>query len=716
MVGLTQVLLSGLTGLRASQTGLGVVSQNIANANTPGYVRTELALTPRSQLGAGAGVAVEGIKRAADRFLSTASYIASAASGAASIKANILERAQAHFGDPASGASMFAMLDNFWSSLTDLGVDPSSALRRSEAVNDLQSMFSEVQRIGTSLQDLIAEADQRISDSVAEAQSLIDRIAEMNKEIRLNKRTGADSSGAENAQSAMIDKLSALLDVRITAVPEGGVHVRTSGGALLVGVDAARLNYNPGNAENGNFGVITMNGDIGAFSNLEPYITGGSIKGLLEVRDKELPGLLQALGGFAATLGDSINQVHNENVSSPARGVLTGRQTGLLGTDTLSFTGQAIIGVTNAGGALSQRLTIDFDAGQITGDDPAAVYNFPDTIDGFVTALNTALAASNPAGGASFTGGVLSVNAGAGGLVIQQDAADPSARAGRGFSHFFGLNDLVSRPTPLFFENGIQGADALGVNAGGEMIFQVRDGAGRVVANRTIEISGALAAPGANWDDLVAELNAAGTGVGEYGSFALNPATGQLSFTASGPYQVALQYDSTQRGSTGVSVSSLHGLAPAVNARRAMETNVNGAILADPMLLAVGRPNLGAALGAQVIEAGDNRGAAALAAAKDSVRSFGAAGVMTGQSTTLAVYASRLGGEAGRMAASAQRAALGAEAVAIAANERRAEVESVSLDDELMKMTVYQNAYAASARVIQAAKEMIDVLMAIGYR
>jgi flagellar hook-associated protein 1 FlgK len=716
MVGLTQVLLAGLSGLRASQTGLGVVSQNIANANTPGYVRTEVALTPRSQLGAGAGVEVEGIKRAADRFLSTASYIASAANGAASARYDLLTRAQAQFGDPASGASMFAMLDNFWSALTDLSVDPASSLRRSEAVNNLETMFTEVQRIGESLQGLIAEADQRISDSVDLAQSLIDRIAAMNQEIRLNKRTGADSTGAENAQSAMIDELSALLDVRVTAVPEGGVHVRTSGGALLVGVVAARLDYTPGNAENAAFGVITLNGDLGAFSNLEPYITGGSIKGLLDVRDKELPGLAEALGGFAAALGDSVNQVHNENASSPARSVLTGRQTGLLGADSLNFTGQATIGVVDSAGVLRQRLTIDFDAGQITGEDPAAVYNFADSIDALTTALDTALGAANPAGGASFSGGVMSINAGTGGLVVQQDAADPSARAGRGFSHFFGLNDLVSRPTPLFFENGVQGADVLGFNPGGEMVFQVRDHAGRVIANRTVEITGALAAPGANWDDLVSELNAAGTGVGEYGAFALDPATGRLGFTPNGPFEVTLQYDSTQRGQTGVSVSSLHGLAPAVNARRSMETHVNSAFMDDPGLLAVGRPDLSADLGVRVVEAGDNRGAAALAGAKDSVRTFAAAGVMTAQSTTLAVYASRLGGEAGRLSSSAQRAALGAESVLVAANDRRAEVESVTLDDELMKMTVYQNAYAASARVIQAAKEMIDVLMAIGYR
>ena len=105
MTGLTTVLLSGLSGLRAAQTSMGVTSINIANANTPGYVRTEVSVAPRTQLGAGAGVEVTGVRRAADRFLATASYIATAARGAASVRADLLARAQSNFGDPASDTS-----------------------------------------------------------------------------------------------------------------------------------------------------------------------------------------------------------------------------------------------------------------------------------------------------------------------------------------------------------------------------------------------------------------------------------------------------------------------------------------------------------------------------------------------------------------------------------------------------------------------------------
>lgn len=491
---ISSVLLTGLSAMRASQQGLATTSQNIANANTPGYVRTEVNLAPRTQYGASGGVEVASIKRAADRFLATASYLAQGAAGASAARYDILARAQSTFGDPNSDSSVFATLDSFWSSLTEISADPSSTLRRDDAVSTLQAMFGQVQRIGQDLQSLISESDQRIGDAVSEAQSLVNKIAQLNDEIRLTKRTGADTSAAENAQSALIDQLSSIMDVQVTPQEEGGVHVRTGGGALLVGVNPAQIGYTPNTAAFATHGVITINSG-GVQTNLEQSLNGGELKGLLQVRDQDLAGLADALGGFSAAIADALNQVHNENASSPAVSKLVGRNTGLLGTDALGFTGEATVAVTSATGVLNNRLKIDFDAKTITSEAPAASYSFSGgTIADFTTALNSALAAGTPAGTATFTDGALTLNAGSGGLVIQQDAADPATRAGRGFSHFFGLNDLVSSSNPLFFETGLSGSDPHGFNAGGQLTYAIKDSAGRQIATRTISISGPLAA------------------------------------------------------------------------------------------------------------------------------------------------------------------------------------------------------------------------------
>lgn len=709
MTGLSSILLTGLSAMRANQTAMGVVSQNIANASTAGYVRTDVTLAPRSSLGPGGGVEISGIKRAADRFLATASYIAEASRGASAARADILARAQSDFGDPNADNTMFGLLDDFWSALTEIGVDPSSTLRRDDAVSALQAMYAEVQRVGSSLQSMITEADQRIGESVSEVQSLIDRIASLNKEIQLTSHSGGDSSSAQNAQSALIDQLSALVDIRVEPQAEGGVHVRTGGGALLVGVGAAVLQYTPNNAPFATHGVIRINPDLGTNSNLEPYISGGELKGLLTVRDNDLPDLAEAVGGFAAALADALNQVHNENSSSPAVANFTGRQTGLLGSDTLNFTGTSIIGVVNSSGVLTQRLTIDFENGTITGENPATTYNFNQTIDDFTDALDSALSDAS-GGGAAFSKGVMSLDAGAGGLVIQQDPNDPSDRAGRGFSHFFGLNDLVSRPTPLFFDSGISGTDTHGFTAG-EIAYQVRDSSGRLLAEPTLDIQAAgLDAPGSTWDDMINALNAQVSG---YGAFTLGT-NGQITFQAAAGYRVSLISDSTDRGGTGVSLTALHGLSAEATAGRALELDVNAEISAEPTRLAVGRPDLTAALNTRIIEDGDARGSAALVGARNSTRNFPAVGSQSAQTTTLAVYAARLAGEAGRMANDAKRASEGSEAVATAAADRRGQIEGVSLDDELLKMTTYQNAYAAAARVIQAVTEMFDILLSAG--
>ena len=213
-------------------------------------------------------------------------------------------------------------------------------------------------------------------------------------------------------------------------------------------------------------------------------------------------GLAEALGGFAGALGDALNAVHNENASSPAVVSMIGRQTGLLGTDALNFTGAATVAITDSAGdaapAPHHRLRRADHHRRSARRVVSALRG--GTIDAFADALNTALGGATPAGTATFADGVLSLN------VAQRRRASSSSRtppiralrAGRGFSHFFGLNDLVSRPTPMFFESGVSGSDLHGLNSGGAISYQVRDAAGRFIADRTVTISGALAAPGAD--------------------------------------------------------------------------------------------------------------------------------------------------------------------------------------------------------------------------
>jgi flagellar hook-associated protein 1 FlgK len=47
------------------------------------------------------------------------------------------------------------------------------------------------------------------------------------------------------------------------------------------------------------------------------------------------------------------------------------------------------------------------------------------------------------------------------------------------------------------------------------------------------------------------------------------------------------------------------------------------------------------------------------------------------------------------------------------ADNRRASVEGVNIEEEMVALTTYQQSFNAASRLIQAAKEMTDVLMSV---
>jgi flagellar hook-associated protein 1 FlgK len=80
---------------------------------------------------------------------------------------------------------------------------------------------------------------------------------------------------------------------------------------------------------------------------------------------------------------------------------------------------------------------------------------------------------------------------------------------------------------------------------------------------------------------------------------------------------------------------------------------------------------------------------------------------------TVSRYAAEFGGAIGRNAAAADTRKASAESVATEAVTRRQSIEGVNLDEELVRLTTYQQAFSASARMIQAAKDMYDVLLSM---
>jgi flagellar hook-associated protein 1 FlgK len=379
---------------------------------------------------------------------------------------------------------------------------------------------------------------------------------------------------------------------------------------------------------------------------------------------------------------------------------MAGRDTGLdLPTAITGFSGTSTIAVVGPTGVLQRKVAIDFTAGTISVDGAAGTAFTPAN---FLTSLNTALGG---VGNATFSNGALTLNA-AGGNGLAIDEGD-SQKTGRGFSHFFGLNDLVKATGQTNYATGLTTGSPHGFTPFDQINLQLSYTDGRPISAVAVTVPAA-----ANMSDLLASLNSTTTGVGLYGSFGLD-ANGVLSFTSSAALdaKVSVITDNTERGAGGPSISQLFGLGVQERSTRAGRFSVSTIFSADPTKMSMGKVDTSVAVGQIAVRPGDGQGALGVSGAGDLNTLFQAAGSLGQVTMTVSRYASEFGGAIGRGAAAAETRKASAEAVSTEANNRRQSVEGVNLDEELVNLTTYQQAFSASARMIQAASDLYDVLL-----
>ncbi len=425
------------------------------------------------------------------------------------------------------------------------------------------------------------------------------------------------------------------------------------------------------------------------------------MRGLLDLRNTKLPGISDQLGEFVSRTAQDLNAASNASSASPPPTTLSGRNTGLdLPTAVSNFSGQSTVAITNASGVVQRTVAIDFTGGTMSVNaGPATAF----TTATFLSQLNTSLGA---AGSAAFTNGALSISAtGANGVAIDKGTAQ---KAGQGFSQFFGLNDLVTSTGVSTYDTGLTGTDANGFAPGSQMTLRLSTPGGNPIRDVTITVPPA-GTP--TMSDLVNTLNNNVNGVGLYGAFTLD-AQGGLAFSGNAPQnaQVSVVADNTQRGVGGPSISQLFGIGVQARSTRAGAYQVNPTLAANPTLLPLGTLNLGVAAGQPAITPGDGSGALTLSQAGQATTLFKTAGDLGSVSMTLNDYAAQLGGLIGRDAQTAQSQSTSATAVQTAADAQRQSVEGVNIDEELIHLTTYQQAYTANARMIQATKDLFTVL------
>jgi flagellar hook-associated protein 1 FlgK len=694
--------------MQTNSAALKVVSQNIANLNTPNYTRRDVSLSALGANGIPAGVTIDDVRRVTDQYLTQEALSASSSSAQYNAVSSAYSKIGALLGSPGDGNSVSSKLSDVLAKLGSAQLSSSTSTNLSSVVSSLKSLASTVSTMSDQLDSLAVQANTDLASAVNSADSLIKQVYDYNQLVKSSTLQGNGDNAYLDQRATVLQKLSETMDIRVTNMDDGTIQVCTQDGISLVGNGTyAKLSYTTG--ANGVHDSIMLQDTsgitgqpIGTVQTLDGHVTAGSIRGLIDLRDTTIAGVKNELGSLTKGIANAFNEIHNESSSYPPPTTMTGHNTGLLATDSLNFSGQSRINLTNSSGVSQHAIDIDFTAGTISVDGGAAT-SFTGTVGGFTTALNSAL--SGLGGSATFSDGVLSVDGGISGMVIgDPNSASPSSRGGSGFSQFFGLNDLFTTSSPSITNTGMNAADVLGLSANGTISFSVKNAAGAVAKSVDVTITAGMTVGQA--------ITAINTSLGGYATVSLD-SNGALKTTMSAAYKdCALQVksDTTTRGTTGISVSSLFGLGANTIGSLASDFKVNADVASSPSRLALARPNYAST---QVVGATDTSGLQALQSLATQQVAFDRVGNLGAQMSTLQNYAASFYQDIATQSASATAAQTRENDRLVEAQTRQANVSGVNLDEELANMIMYQRAYSAGARLLTTVNQLYDSLFAI---
>jgi flagellar hook-associated protein 1 len=422
---LTQALSAALSGLKATQTGLALVSTNVANADTPGYVRKTLDLrtTPAGQ--SALGVRVGAVNRELDVYLQRQMRTELAGGAYTDVRAQFYDRLQQLYGEPGSSSTIESVYNSFTSALQALQTSPESPSARSAVLSAAQLLTQRLNGTSADIQALRSEAELGLADSVQAANDAMQKIASLNLKLNSAGANDATSAVLRDQRDAYIDQLSQLMDIRVSRDGNDQVTIFTGSGVQLVGLQAAELSFDAvpsltatsqwdADPSQRSVGTISMKLPNGSSMDLvaNKAIRSGTIAGYLEMRDSILPQAQAQLDQIAAALASALSDRTTQGtaVAGPpagfdldTAGLANGNRIQIAYTDNVSGE-QRTISIVRVDDSAALPLPanatsdpndtvvgIDFSGGM------ASVVTQLNTALG-ATGLNTGLVFSNPAG------------------------------------------------------------------------------------------------------------------------------------------------------------------------------------------------------------------------------------------------------------------------------------------------------------------------------
>ncbi len=317
---LSQALISSIAGLNTTQSNLALVSANVANAGTPGYVRKTPNQIATAANGTAVGVRTVSVQRELDTYVQKQLRVENSGASYATIRAQFYDQLQSVYGTPGSATALDTMYNNFTSSLQTLASSPDDSSAQAGVVSTARLLAEQLNSMTSQIQSLRSAAELGLSDSVDQANDAMQHIAAIN--AQLSGVSVIDSSAALllDQRDAYVDKLSQLMDINVVAGDRNQLTIFTNSGVQLVSRTAAVLGFDTAGTVSANtvwsadpdkrgVGTLTLTSANGSTVDLiqTNAIRSGKIAGYLQMRDQDLVQAQNQLDAFAAVMASALS-------------------------------------------------------------------------------------------------------------------------------------------------------------------------------------------------------------------------------------------------------------------------------------------------------------------------------------------------------------------------------------------------------------------------
>jgi len=317
---LSQALSIAMSGLRANQLGLSLTSSNVANSDTPGYIRKTVNQIQTSSGSIGAGVSVTGVNRELDLYLQQQIRTEQSGASYADLRSSILSSLQSIYGTPGGTGTLETAFNNLVTAVQGLSTSSDSQSARIGVLNAAQSLTQQLNSMSAGIQSLRSQAESGLNSAVNTANTAMQQIVNLNTQLQSGNTSDAAAAALKDQRDQYVDQLSQLMDIRVIDNGNNQIQVFTNSGVQLVGAEASTLSFNPQGTVTPNtqwdadptkstLGTLTLNFPNGGSLNLiqTNSIRSGTIAGYLELRDKTLVQAQTQLDQFAANMSSLLS-------------------------------------------------------------------------------------------------------------------------------------------------------------------------------------------------------------------------------------------------------------------------------------------------------------------------------------------------------------------------------------------------------------------------